>query len=133
MSRENVEVVLQGYEAWNHGDFEFMLERISPDWRFETPQLFSDDEPVYEGREGFLKFRDIFTAAWESVQIELERTEDLGDKVLALFTLHGKGRGSGVEVSIPFAHLHTLREGRAVHLLGFASWDEALEAAGLRE
>jgi ketosteroid isomerase-like protein len=52
MSQENVEIVRQAYEAWNRGDLEWLLDRITPDYEFRTAQLFPDTEAVYRGREG---------------------------------------------------------------------------------
>jgi ketosteroid isomerase-like protein len=44
MSEENVELVRQGYEAWNRGDLEWLLEHVTPDYEFWTEQLFPDTE-----------------------------------------------------------------------------------------
>jgi hypothetical protein len=48
-------------------------------------------------------------------------------------TFEGRGRGSGVEVSIRVGQLATLRAGQVSKLTSIAGWDEALEAVGLRE
>jgi hypothetical protein len=58
--------------------------------------------------------------------------EGLDDRVLTLGTIEGRGRGSGVEVKAEAAWLHTVKDGLIVHLLTFATWEEAIEAAGLR-
>ena len=52
MSEENAELVRQGYEAWNRGDLEWLLEHVTPDYEFWTEQLFPDTEALYRGREG---------------------------------------------------------------------------------
>jgi hypothetical protein len=53
--------------------------------------------------------------------------------VLTLGTIHGRGRGSGVEVEAEATWLHTVKDGLVVDIRTFASWKEALQAAGLRE
>ena len=92
-----------------------------------------DTQQTYRGRAGFVDFWDAFRAAWEDITIDVERMEDLDDRVLTLGTFHMTGSGSGVAVEAESAWLHTLKEGRIVHLRSFATWDEALTAAGLRE
>jgi len=44
----------------------------------------------------------------ESLRIDVDHVEDLGDAVLALFTFHGKGRGSGAEVTLKMANVAVL-------------------------
>jgi ketosteroid isomerase-like protein len=65
--------------------------------------------------------------------IEVERIDPAGDdRVVALFRFHGRGR-DGVDVKLEYAQLFTFAGGMATRVVGFASWQEALEAAGLRE
>jgi ketosteroid isomerase-like protein len=110
MSQENVELVRQGYEAWNRGDLEWQLDHITPDFEFRTAQLFPDTEAVYRGREGVRQFWDTFREPWGSVLIEVERIEPIGDdRVLALLRFHGRGR-DGVEVTLEYANLWTIEE-----------------------
>jgi ketosteroid isomerase-like protein len=134
MSQADVELYRDVVEAWNRDDLDAMLETMAPDYEFQTAQLFSDTEPIYRGRDGFREFWNTFRSAWEEIALDVERIEDLGDgRVLGLLTFHGRGRTSGVEVSVRYGHLATLRDGRFVHLRGFGDWEEALKAAGLRE
>jgi ketosteroid isomerase-like protein len=44
--------------------------------------------------------------------------------------MHGRGKGSGIELEVPVAHLCTLRDGKLVRIRVLAR-DEAMEAAGL--
>jgi ketosteroid isomerase-like protein len=71
----------------------------------------------------------------ESRQIATECTElrDLGDRVLVLGQVRGRGRMSGAEVDGRWAWIVELREGKAARLRGFLDHCKALEAAGLRE
>jgi ketosteroid isomerase-like protein len=133
MSEENVELVRQGYEAWNRGDLEWLLDPSTADSEFRTARLFPDTDAVYRGQEGFRKFWNTFREPWETFLIEVERLEPIGDdRVLALLWFHGSGR-QGVEVTLKFANLFTLEDQMVHHLVNFADWQEALEAAGLSE
>jgi ketosteroid isomerase-like protein len=134
MSRENVEVVRRGFDAYNRDDLEGILKTFAPEFEMHPSGRFADTAPVYRGRKGWIEFWNTFQAAWEQITISVERMVDLdGHRVLTLGTFHGRGRGSGVEVEAEAAWLHTLKASLVVELRTFGSWQEALEAAGLRE
>ena len=133
MSQENVERLRAVWDAWNRGDLEAILDDLSPETEFSPSGRFMDTQQTYRGREGFVDFWRGFRAAWEEITISVERIEDLDDRVLTLGTFHGRGGESGVEVNAEAAWLHTLRDGVIVRGRAFATWSEALEAAGLRE
>jgi hypothetical protein len=67
----------------------------------------------------------------ESIHIELERIEGLGERVLALFTFYGKGKASGVDVTAEYANVFTLRDGLITYQVGYGDWKSAIEAVGL--
>ena len=113
MSEENVELVRQGYEAWNRGDLEWLLEHVTPDYEFWTEQLFPDTEAIYRGREGLRQFWNTLQGPWQTLSIEVERIEPIGDdRVLALFRFHAWGR-DGVEAKKEYANLFTFENGLA--------------------
>jgi ketosteroid isomerase-like protein len=132
VSEENLRLVREGYEAWNRGDLDWLLEHISPDFEFHTAQLFPDTEAIYQGREGYKRFWETFHVPWENLSIEIERLEQVGEnQVLALLRFIGRGR-EGVEASIEYANLLTIEEGLNTRVVGYAGWKQALEAVGLR-
>jgi ketosteroid isomerase-like protein len=133
MSRENVEAVRQVFEAWNRGDLTGVQEYLSPGWEWRPARLFPGTDAVYRGKEGFKRFWNQFREPWETIRVEIERTEDLGDRVLVLMTFYGRGKGSGVDVTAEYANLITFHEGLATYQVGYGDWKTALEAVGLRE
>jgi uncharacterized protein len=133
MAQENVEIVRRGFDAYNRGDLEGVLETFAPEFEMRPSGRFADTAPVYRGHQGWVDFWNTFQAAWEQITISIERLEDLDDRVLTLGTFHARGRGSGVGVEAEAAWVHTLKDGLVVDLRTFASWEEALEAAGLSE
>ena len=133
VSQQNVEVVRLVFDAYNRGDLQTTLDHVAPEFVFEPSGLFMDTQSVYRGKEGWTEFWHAFRAAWEDITIEVERLEDLGDQVLVLGTFHGRGRGSGVEVTRESAWIQTLSNGLIVHTQTFTSRAEALSAAGLSE
>lgn len=54
MSRENVEIVRQGYEAWNSGDMDLLAERFDPDVVSHPPEGWPEPGP-FVGREATLR------------------------------------------------------------------------------
>jgi hypothetical protein len=98
MPSENVHLLQNFNDAWNRGDFAGCIASISSDWEYRTTEFFLGIDPVYRGEEGFTRFWSTFRGAWESFTVEFKRVEDLGDVVLALQMVHGKGKGSAIEV-----------------------------------
>jgi ketosteroid isomerase-like protein len=105
---------------------------MTEDFEFRPGLGFSDLDAVYRGKEGWRRFAEVWQEAWEDITVRVERIEEVDDRIVALLTFDGKGRGSGVEVSLRVGHLATVTEGRVAKLVTIADWDEALEAAGLR-
>ena len=134
MPSENVQLLREFFDAWNRGDLEWILEHLSPDWEYRTAQLFPGIDPVSRGKEGFTKFWNTLRDPWESISMELEHVEDLGDRVLTLHTFYGRGKASGVEVTLKYANISTFRAGLVSRSVGYGDdWAAALEAAGLSE
>ena len=133
MSEANVDLTRQAYATWNTGDLEWLLDHMTDDFEFQPGLGFSGLNTVIRGQEGWRQFAETWREAWEDITVKVERIEDLGDRIVALLTFDGRGRGSGVEVSLRVGHVATVREGRLSKLVSIASWDETLEAVGLRE
>ena len=134
MPSENVHLLQSFHDAWNRGDFAGCIASISSDWEYRTSGFFPGIDPVYRGEDGFTRFWTTFRGAWESFTIEFKRVEDLGDVVLALQMFHGKGKGSGIEVSQRFAATYAFRDGLVARMVSYGDdWDAALEAVGLTE
>ena len=91
-------------------------------------------EPVdYVGASGIhMFFRDV-SESWESFRFQATDLRDLGDRVLVLGEVRGRGRVSGIEVDDRWALLVGLEDGRAATVRGFLDHREAIEAAGLSE
>jgi hypothetical protein len=57
--------------------------------------------------------------------------DDLGDRVLRLGKLAGRGGESGIDVDAQQARVHTVLDGEIIHLRSFMTWSEAREVAGV--
>ena len=135
MSRENVDLVREGYEAINSGDVEKGLALFDPDTEIrpgvDAPN--TDLKDVYYGAEGFLAFLGSLSEAFEEVSWEPEEFIDAGDDVLVLIRMTATGRGSGIEIDRPIAHICTMREGRLARHVTYWERARALEVVGLSE
>jgi ketosteroid isomerase-like protein len=131
---ENVHLLRNFTDAWNRGDLARCIALVSSDWEYRTTEFFPGMDPVYRGEDGFTKFWTAFRGAWESFTVEFKRVEDRRDVVLALQMFHGKGKGSGIEVSQRFACTYAFRDGLVVRMVSYGDdWEAALEAVGLTE
>jgi ketosteroid isomerase-like protein len=133
ISRENVEVVRSAFGVVRiPGDPEAMIAASHPG--FEMHLVGVAGEPVYyAGASGIREFFRDVAQSWESFRFQATDVRDLGDRVLVLGDVRGRGRASGVEVNDRWGWIVELREGRAASLRGFLDQRQALQAAGLSE
>ena len=132
MSEENLEIVRGAFAIVTiPGDPQPMIAASGPG--FEMHLTGVSGEPVYyTGVSGIYEFFRDVAESWESFRFEATDLRDLGDRVLVLGDVRGRGRVSGVEVADRWGWIIVLREGRAESLHGFLDECEAIEAAGLR-
>jgi ketosteroid isomerase-like protein len=137
MSQQNVEIVRRATEilsaAYKSGETtDEMLALCAPDISLDASRRVFNPA-TYDGHAGLQSaIREIWEA-WEDFCEENQRLIDVGDKVLALQTIAGRGRASGVEVRAPGALIWTLRDGFVTRVETFFDQGEALKAVGLEE
>jgi ketosteroid isomerase-like protein len=134
VSEENVEIVRRGYEAYARGDLEELMEITDPgvEWTPAIAPLLGI-EPV-RGIDGLRRFlTEDLPAGFEDFEATPMSMEDLGDAVLVHTRYAGRGRASGVPVSLEAFTLITLRDGKTTSLRDYDTKAEALKVAGLRE
>ena len=133
---ENEELARRTWDAFNRGDFETQLELIHPEIVWRPAQGPGGPEgTIYRGREEYKRwiFDDMLTV-WEFFRGEDLEFRELEDgRVLILGNIRGKGRASGVEVSVSFGQIAEVRDGMAYRLTGYLDHESALAAAGLTE
>jgi uncharacterized protein len=116
VAKENVEAVRRATDAFNREDIDALLEDAGPEveWHPMFQVLFGGEAAVYRGQEGYREFqRDTNEAFAEQPQIELSEVRDLGERVVAIGRLRGRGRESGVETNTAIAWLIEFRNGKA--------------------
>jgi uncharacterized protein len=132
MSQENVEIVRRLIEAWNSNEQDEAIAIVDPEVVLDATRRLVNPK-TYTGMQGMRRMLADRDEVWEEFRMEPDEVLDSGDRVVAIGRWVAKGKGSGIEVQQPVAHVFTLQDGRVVRVEISATRDEALEAAGLRE
>jgi hypothetical protein len=132
MSEENVEVVRTVLGAWNRDEQEAMLDFLDPEIVFDATRREVNPK-TYLGMEGMRLMLADRDEVWREFRTEPREFVDAGDRVVVIGDWVGKGKGSGIEVRQPTAHLFTVDAGRIVRWELGHSHTGALEAAGLSD
>jgi ketosteroid isomerase-like protein len=80
------------------------------------------------GLDGVRVFVEGVEQDFSELRHEAERFTEIGDSVVVLGMLYGRGRLSGVPLRSPFGHVWTFRDGKAIRLEGYLDHAPALEA-----
>ena len=133
MSQQNVEIVRRGYELWESRQWSAIPELFDPDIEIDLSRnVFNPD--VYHGYAGVRRFVSAVEEVWDEFHVVPLEFIDCGDDVVTAVSLHGKGKGSGVNVKTDSFDIWTLRDSKIVHVVaGYRDRQEALSAAGLTE
>jgi ketosteroid isomerase-like protein len=135
MSQENVEIVRANIDAFNRGDYEAALAAVDEDVEWHVPERVAAlDAPasgMVRGRERVAEVFARWLGAWDPFSFEVTEIVGHGERVFLAGLQVGRGRHSGVDVSVPTFHVCTLRDRRIVVMQTFPDRAGALEAAGL--
>jgi ketosteroid isomerase-like protein len=136
MPRDKVDVARRAIDAYNRRDFDgAFAELLTPDLEFYPGTARALDEGVYRGREGAERFVVETSENWEEGPLQSipEEFRDLGDRVLVLGRLKGRGRSSGAPVDQPYVSILDFRGDRIWRNRVYLDHAEGLRAAGLSE
>jgi ketosteroid isomerase-like protein len=126
----NVDFLRRGYEALERGDLETFQElaheRLGPDFEFHLVW----DGRVLRGFEGTQEWIADTRETWEGYSQKLEEIVELGDDVVVVVSISGRGGESGVPVSQELAVIWTFEGERALRARSFTSRAEAFAALG---
>jgi len=127
MSEELVQLVEQGYEAWNSGDRAWVLEHMSPQIEWITPE--DDPDPgTYRGYEGVETYWSQWRAAVGQLHFKIEEILDAGDSVVVVARRQGKGEHSGLEISDRVIQVFEFEDSKCVRVHEYYDRDAALSA-----
>jgi ketosteroid isomerase-like protein len=128
MSQENVETVREVWDAYSRGDY----DRIAG---FHDPHIVvvTVEEGALYGNDAVLANYERWNEAWEGAETTPEEVIGHGDRVFVAARFQARGRASGVEVETRLYEVYTVRDGKVLRIDEYATREEALQAAGLRE
>ena len=138
MSREAAELVRSLYEAFNRRDYANAVQCLDPQVEVYPAVVGLDPAGAgttrrWFGRNGVLQTFEDLGETWQSVTVEIQGTEELGDgRVLAVEDWHTRGR-DGIGFTTRITDVYTVKGTLIVRVDGFLDRAEALEAMGLGE
>jgi ketosteroid isomerase-like protein len=133
MSQEIVEAVRESYAAWREGDLEALLRVSDPEIELLTSGSFPDLAPVYRGHRGLREFWEAMRAPWDWFHLDVKHIVEGEDCAAIVVAFRAQGKDSGVITDMEQGHAMRFRDGRAVMVSTHTSFEQALEAVGLRE
>lgn len=135
ISEQNVEAFKRVADAYNRRDVEAMLEELDPEveWYPLLEVMLGGEATVYRGHEGAREGVRELDEAFAELQVELSDVRDLGERVLAIGHLRGRGQESGAKTESAIAWIGEFKNGKVVRVREYLDPKQALEAVGLRE
>jgi ketosteroid isomerase-like protein len=128
----NVDKTREFIDAYNRRDFAAAVRDFHPQVEWVLPALQRSDSCI--GPDEVIQFWEEIDENMEELRLLPQEFVDAGDLVVVRLRHYGKGKGSGLVLDEELYHqVSTFEDGVMVRIEYFESWDEALEAAGLKE
>lgn len=125
MASEDVELVRRGFEAFNEGGVDAVLPIVDPAFEVTTPPELASEPDTYRGHDGLRRYFDSFYEAMDQIRWEPHEFRDLGGGRVAVdFTLHARGRSSGLDLGQRAVQVWELREGKAVAVRLYTGFEQ---------
>jgi ketosteroid isomerase-like protein len=130
VSDANVELARRAFDAFGARDADAVLEVMDEEVEFlpVTANLTTGGVP-YRGHDGMRRYFEDVGRVWDELRVYPNEYRDLGETVVALGRIHG--RGGGMIIDRPTGWVWRFRAGKIVFGRVYASQEEALRAAGL--
>jgi ketosteroid isomerase-like protein len=133
MSQENVESVKRVIDGYNRRDLDDFDDLLTSDYEWSPALVRGLEGGSYRGREGIETYFAEVRDTWEENRTVPGEFRDLGDRVLMLGRMEGRGKGSGAPVDAPLGIVFDFRDEKVSRARSYLDHDEALRAAGLAE
>jgi ketosteroid isomerase-like protein len=126
-----VDIVRRSYEAFARDDMDGVLADMHPDIEWHQAQGLPHGG-YYRGIDEVRRniFDPLDEEWWDEFDADPDEFLDAGEQVVVLGRYRGVAKATGKTLDVPFVHVWTLRDGRAVRFRQFldtAGWVAALE------
>jgi ketosteroid isomerase-like protein len=127
--------VALGNAAFNRRDLAAVLISYAREVQFFPPKEMVESglvRPCFLGHDGYREFFAEWLGPWGAYDNEPEEMIVVGNRLLTLGKLTGRGEGSGIAVPQEHASLMTLRDGKVIQQNEYFNHRDALQAIGLQ-
>ncbi|HEY6638952.1 MAG TPA: nuclear transport factor 2 family protein [Solirubrobacterales bacterium] len=128
MTSSNLEVIQRGFEAFNRDGIDGILPFIHPDFEATTPPELASEPDTYRGHEGIRRWYSSFDEVMDEIRWDASGFREVGDRVLVEFTLHARGKTTGLDFGQDAVMIWELRDGLATRVSLYPTLDQALAA-----
>ena len=134
MSRESVVAVEAAYEAFANGGLDRFIDHWTGDLDHRSIEGAPDDRGPIRGRAAMRAYVQDWIDTFDGFRIEPVELVPVDDEtVAAVLRYGGRAKLSGIEIDETFGVVFKVRDGKIARGREYATREEALEAAGLRE
>ena len=137
MSQENVALVRRAYDDFNRWAKDPERNPLAdpsmlhPEVEFHT-YATSPEAGIYRGPEAVIEYNRRLFGQFDSVRIEVQELVPAGDHVIVVSRQHAVPRGGTTAMVVDVVEVWSIRDGLLAVRRSFATYDEALEAVGLK-
>src|SRR6516162_10019254 len=131
--QENIRLAKLFYEAAGRGDMSHARKALAPNVEWIEPNIaglwFSG---THRGADAVWK--EVFAPISQKIEkfrVKMRKFYAVGDSVIVIGHLYGKGKATGKELDAATAHVWTFRNGKAVRFQACHDTESWLEALGL--
>jgi ketosteroid isomerase-like protein len=126
---ENVEIVRRSLES---GDRQSALAATRPDVEWVVAKEHPNSQMLH-GQEEIIRYLHEWDEMLEDIRFDVADYRQVGERVVAIGKVRGRGKGGGTPVEVPLALVYTFEDNRVTRVEEYLDLNEALEAAGLSE
>jgi ketosteroid isomerase-like protein len=134
MSQENVEIVEAAVNAVAQDGVDGIAEYWTDDVDHRAIPGAVDDRGQLHGKDALRAYVQDWFDTFDDLKTDaVELIDAGGENVVAVLKVSGRAKLSGIETGLTYAVLYTIRDGKIARGREYATREEALQAAGLRE
>jgi ketosteroid isomerase-like protein len=129
----NVEIAKRVMDAFNRRDVDGFFALATPEFEWFPAMPVIVGGSGFRGRDGIERYLAEIGDTWEEYRVRPEELRDLGERVLMLGRIEGRGRGSHAWIDAPTGTIFDFRDGKVSRVRTYLDHGEALQGAGLTE